>query len=189
MRIILAVLFFSLCLIPAYVFAQKFDVQQRTDEIVGSLNKSRYELKEKRGVRKEKYLSVHSKPITKKNIADYSGQYEVPSLGYNLEIRVTDGGSIEATGYESKNGDAQQQGRKFTFRNAKIEGALLTATKVYDDGSKEKFEGVFIEQTDIEGVSPQQIERQSKTFGLAVAEVQVKTTSGVNLDRLFYHRK
>ncbi len=188
MRITLAVLFFSLWLIPSHVCAQKIDAQQRTEEIVSSLNKSRYQLKEKRGVRKEKYRSVRSEPTTKKNIADYSGQYEVPGLDYNLEIKVTNGGNVEATGFEPKNGDAQK-GRKFTFRNAKIEGALLTATKVYDDGSKEKFEGVFIEQTDIEGVSPQQIERQSKTFGLAVADVQVKTTSGVNLDKLFYHRK
>ena len=140
-------------------------------------------------MRKEKYRSVHSEPITKKNIADYSGQYEVPSLNYNLEISVMNGGNIKATGYEPKNGDAQQQGRKFTFRNAKIEGALLTATKVYDDGSTEKFEGVFIEQTNIEGASPQQIERRDTTFGLAVVDVQLKTSSGVNLDRLFYQRR
>ncbi len=188
MHIILAVLFFSLWLIPSHVYSQKNDAQQRTEEIVSSLNKSRYQLKEKRGVRKEKYRSVRSEPITKKNIADYSGQYEVPSLGYNLEIKVTNGGNIEANGYEPKNGDAQQ-GRKFTFRNAKIEGALLIATKVYDDGSKEKFEGVFIDQTNIEGVSPQQIERRDTTFGLAVVNVQVKTPSGVNLDRLFYQRR
>jgi hypothetical protein len=188
MRIVLAILFFSLWLIPSHVYAQKFDAQQRTEEIVSSLNKSRYQLKEKRGVRKEKYRSVQSKPVTKKNITDYSGQYEVPSLGYNLEIRVADGGSIDAAGYEPKNGDAQQ-GHKFTFRNAKIEGALLTATKVYNDGSTEKFEGVFIEQTNIEGVSPQQIERRDTTFGLAVVDVQVKAASGVNLDRLFYQRR
>ena len=188
MRIILAVLFFSLWLIPSHLYAQKIDAQQRTEEIVSSLNKSRYQLKEKRGVRKEKYRSVRSEPTTKKNIADYSGQYEVPGLGYNLEIKVTNGGNIEAIGYEPKNGDAQQ-GRKFTFRNAKIEGALLTATKVYDDGSKEKFEGVFIDQMNIEGVSPQQIERRDTTFGLAVVDVRVKTASGVNLDRLFYQRR
>ena len=188
MGIILAVLFFSLWLIPSHVYAQKIDAQQRTEEIVSSLNKSRYQVKEKRGGRKEKYRSVRSEPITKKTIADYSGQYEVPNLGYSLEIRVTNGGNIEANGYEPKNGDAQQ-GRKFTFRNAKIEGALLTATKVYDDGNTETFEGVFINKTDVEGTSPTQIERQSTTFGLGVAGVNLKTASGVNFDRLFYQKK
>jgi hypothetical protein len=188
MRIILAALFFSLWLIPSHVFAQKPDAQQRTEEIVSSLNKTRYQFAEKRGVRREKYKNVRSEPVIKKNIADYSGQYEVPSLGYSLEIRVTNDGNVEATGYEPKDGDAQQP-RRFIFKNAKIDGALLTATKVYDDGSTKTFEGVFIDQTNIEGVSPKQIERQSKTFGLGVAQVQVKKASGVNLDRLFYQRR
>lgn len=188
MRIILAVLFFCFFLIPSDVFAQKTDAQQRTEEIVSSLNKTKYQFSERRGVKKEKYKSIRSEPVIKKNIADYSGQYEVPGFGYNLEIRVANDGSVETTGYEPETGDGRQS-RRFIFKNAKIEGALLTATKVYDDGSTKAFEGVFIEQTNIEGVSPQQIERQSKTFGLAAAAVQVKTASGVNLDRLFYHRK
>ena len=95
---------------------------------------------------------------------------------------------IAATGSELKDGDASQ-GRKFTFRNAKIDGALLIATKVYTDVSTENFEGVFINQTNIEGTSPTKIKRQSTTFGLGVVDVRVKTASGVNLDKLFYHKK
>lgn len=188
MRIILAVLFFGLWITPSSSFAQSSNAQQRTQEIVESLSKTKYRFRAQRGVSKEKYKSVRSEPVVKKNIADYSGQYEVPGLGYSLEIKVTNNGVIEAAGYESKEEDAQQK-RKFTFRNAKIDGALLTATKVYTDGGTENFEGVFINQTSIEGTSPTQIERQSTTFGLGVANVQLKMATGVNLDRLFYQKK
>ncbi len=188
MHIILAILFFSLWLIPSGVFAQKIEVQQRTREIVDSLSKTKYQFKSQRGISKEKYKSVHSEPVILKNIADYSGQYEVPSADYNLEIKISSNGKVTATGNEPKDGDARQV-RKFMLRNAKIDGALLTATKVYGDGSTERFEGVFINQTDIEGISPTQIERQSTTFGLGVVNVRVKTASGVNLDKLFYRKK
>jgi len=48
---------------------------------------------------------------------------------------------------------------------------------------------VFINQINIEGTSPTQIERQSITFGLGVVDVRVKTASGLNLDKLFYQKK
>ena len=188
MRIILAILFFSLWLMPSDGFAQSSNAQKRTREIVESLSKTKYRFRAQRGVSKEKYKSVHSEPVIEKNIANYSGQYEVPDLGYSLEIKVTNTGDIEAAGYESNDGNAQQK-RRFTFRNAKVDGALLSATKVYDDGNTETFEGVFINKTDVEGTSPTQIERQSTTFGLGVAGVNLKTASGVNLDRLFYQKK
>ncbi len=190
MRIIFSlVLFFSVWLIPSVIFAQNSNAQQRTQEIVSLLSKTKYQFRAQRGVSKEKYKSVRSEPVTYKNTADYSGSYEVPSAGYSLEIKISANGEIAATGSESKDGDASQ-GRKFTFRNAKIDGALLTATKVYDDGSTERFEGVFINQINIEGTSPTQIERQSTTFGLGVVDVRVKTAFGLlNLDKLFYHKK
>ena len=189
MRIIFAVvLFFSVWLIPSVIFAQNSNAQQRTQEIVSLLSKTKYLFRAQRGVSKEKYKSVRSEPVIYKNTVDYSGSYEVPSVGYSLEIKISANGEIAAVGSQPKDGDVQQE-RKFTFRNAKIDGALLTATKVYDDGSTEKFEGVFINQINIEGTSPTKIERQSTTFGLGVVDVRVKTASGVNLDKLFYHKK
>jgi len=40
------------------------------------------------------------------------------------------------------------KGRAFRLENARIDGALLTASKVYQDGATEKFEGVFLNRTD-----------------------------------------
>ena len=189
MRIIFSfLLFFCVWLIPSAVFAQNSNAQQRTQEIVSLLSKTKYKFSAQRGVSKEKYKSVRSEPVTYKNTADYSGFYEVPNVDYNLAIKISPNGEIAAAGSEPKDGDVLQK-RKFTFRNAKIDGALLTATKVYDDGSTEKFEGVFINQINIEGTSPTQIERQSTTFGLGVVDVRVKTASGLNLDKLFYQKK
>ncbi len=189
MRIIFSfLLFFCVWLIPSAVFAQNSNAQQRTQEIVSLLSKTKYQYRAQRGVSREKYRSVRSEPVAYKNTTDYSGLYEVPSAGYSLEIKISANGEIAAVGSQPKDGYVQQ-GRKFTFRNAKIDGALLTATKVYDDGSKEKFEGVFINQINIEGTSPTQIERQSTTFGLGVIDVRVEIASGVNLDKLFYQKK
>lgn len=188
MRIILAILFFSLWLIPSAVFAQSAGAQQKTQEIIGLLSKTKYRFRDQRGVSKEKYKSVSSEPVVYKNPSDYSGFYEVPDAGFTLQIKISANREITATGSEYKNGDASQT-RQFTFKNAVIDGALLTATKVYSDGSTEQFEGVFINQTSVEGASPTKIERQSTTFGLGVANVRVKTESGVNLDRLVYQKK
>ncbi len=96
-------------------------------------------------------------------------------------------GKIEASGYEFKDNDTANV-RKFVFKDAKIEGALLTAIKLYDDNSTEKFEGVFINLIDIEGISPTQIERRSITFGLGVIGVQTEK-DGLKFDKLFYQSK
>ena len=71
----------------------------RTQTIVASFNKSKHVVKEKRGVRKEKYLDVRSVPAIKQNPADYSGAYEA-DLGFSLRLSVDGRGAVEGTGYE-----------------------------------------------------------------------------------------
>ncbi len=76
MRIIFSlVLFFSVWLIPSVIFAQNSNAQQRTQEIVDLLSKTKYQFRAQRGVSKEKYKSIRSEPVTYKNTADYSGLY------------------------------------------------------------------------------------------------------------------
>src|SRR5581483_884977 len=139
--------FLVLWLIPASITAQEPGSEQRTREILASFNKSKHAVKEKHGVRREKYKEVRSEPVLRQDVRDYSGTYEVPDLGYRLTIQAASDGRMEASGYEPAGNDSQQ-GRRFTLRGAKIQGALLTATKVYKDGPAEKFEGVFIKRTD-----------------------------------------
>jgi hypothetical protein len=154
--------------------------QPRTRVIVASFNKSKHAVKEENGVRREKYKEVRSEAVVKADPRDYSGAYEVQGLGFSLQMRVDSRGNVDATGYEPVGMDAAVR-RRFALRNAKVEGALLTATKVYANGASERFEGVFINLTSFDSPT----DKGFSTFGLGVVGMAVQT-SGVTLDRLFY---
>jgi hypothetical protein len=50
-------------LIPVNAILQESYTQKRTQEIVASFNKQKYVVKEKYGVRREKYKRVRSEPV------------------------------------------------------------------------------------------------------------------------------
>src|SRR5687767_9104703 len=91
--------------------------QARTQAIVASFNKSKRGVKQKYGVRVEKYKEVRSEPVIKANVGDYAGAYEVQGLGFSLELSVATNGNITATGYEPVDVDGTVR-RRFTLRNA-----------------------------------------------------------------------
>lgn len=157
--------------------------ESRTKAIVASFNKSKHLVKEKHGVRKEKYLDVRSEPVAKQNPADYSGAYEADGLGFALQLRVDRSGKVEGTGYEPPNGEPGVS-RSFTLRDGQITGALITAKKVYANGSSEPFEGVFINKTSFESPT----DKGFTTFGLGVISKRFQV-GGLNLDRVFYQLK
>jgi hypothetical protein len=155
----------------------------RAQAIVASFNKSKHVAKEKRGVRKEKYLDVRGAPAVKANPADYSGAYEAADARFSLKLRVDTNGKVEGTGFDQLTDDAAVS-RSFTLRNGRISGALLTATKVYGDGSSEPLEGVFINKTVFESPTDKGV----TTFGLGVVGKQFQR-GGQTIDRLFYEVK
>lgn len=155
----------------------------RAQTIVASFNKSKHVSKEKRGVRKEKYLEVRSAPAVKANPADYSGAYEAADGRFSLKLRVDASGKVEGDGYEPLNDDAAVS-KRFTLRNGRVSGALLTATKVYGDGSAERFEGVFINKTVFESPTDKGV----TAFGLGVVGKQFQI-DGNTIDKLFYELK
>jgi hypothetical protein len=169
-----------LVLIPVSAFAQESS-SERKSEIVASFNKEKHAVKEKHGVRVEKYKKVVSEPANKPNVRDYSGVYEVEGFGHRINIQVGTDGSVNATGTEPTNGGR----RSFRLEGAKIANAMLTATKVYDDGSTEKFEGVFLNRTDY--ISP--TDPGVRTFGLGVIVNNPVEINGLTLDKLFYQSK
>ena len=150
----------------------------RTQAIVASFNKSKHVIKEKRGVRTEKYLEVRSAPVVKQNPADYSGRYDA-SEGLRLHLRVAVNGHVEGTGSEPLD-DAGTVQRTYTLRNGVISGALLKATKVYANGTSAPLEGVFINRTRFESPT----DKGETTFGLGV--VGHFHIGGNDLDRVFY---
>jgi len=158
-------------------------VAQRTEAIVASFNKSKHAVKERHGVRVEKYKEIRSEPVIKSDARDYSGSYEAADLGFSLEIRVDANGNVVATGFDRLDADASVW-RKVTLGNARIEGALLTGTKVYQSGATEPFEGVFIKKTSFDGPTDKGV----TTFGLGVIGNGIRV-AGVTLDKVFYQRK
>src|ERR1700741_2877870 len=110
----------------------------RSSAIAASFSKSKNVSKERRGIKKEKYVRVTSEPAVKSNPVEYSGSYEVSDMGFGLELRVNRDGTFDGTGYEALSDNVA---RKFVLRDGRIQGALATATKVYSNGQTERFEG------------------------------------------------
>lgn len=165
--------------------AQDSNAQKRTEEILVLFNKRKYIVKEKYGIRKERYKEIRSLPVVKPP-KDYLGMYEVTGSDAFLRLQIGQDGSVEASGSEPMGTDCVT--RKFTLHDARIVGALLSATKVYEGGETAKFEGVFINMTDIEGVSPTQVEHSATSFGIGVTGVRFEN-NGVDSDKLFYQLK
>lgn len=168
---------------PGAVYAQAVNspaARQRTQAILASLDKSKHVVKEKRGVRREKYLEVRNAPVIKADPRDYSGLYEVEDLGMGLQLRVDANGRVEGTGYEPMGGDVSVR-RSFILRDAKVDGALLTATKVYANGGHEPFEAVFVNRSVFNSPSDPGVTE----YGLGAVGKDVQT-SGVTFNRFFY---
>jgi len=157
--------------------SQQQSSETRTREIAISFNKVKHAVKEKNGVRIEKYKEVKTESVVKPNKSDYSGIYEVSDVPYVITIQVTNDGRVQAGGTE--------QGRPFKLDNASIEGALLSATKIYNDGTAEKFEGVFMTRT----VRDNPTDSGVTTFGLGVVLHTAVELNGVTYEKLFYQRR
>jgi disulfide oxidoreductase YuzD len=189
---VLVLIIFIICgLISAQdIFAQTSGAQQKTQEIAESLNKTKYKHKVKKNFEFERYIDVKNEAVVK-NASEYAGVYESSEASYRLELRVT-GGKIEGSGYES---DFKSSARvNFTLKDARIEGALLTATKVYADGNTERFEAVFVNRTVTEGANPNKIENRETRFGLGFVDVldvdsQTRVFEGGSQVRVFCEYK
>ncbi|HXG69812.1 MAG TPA: hypothetical protein VNJ04_04275 [Gemmatimonadaceae bacterium] len=183
----------SLCAILAvsaaapHALAQQSETSQsasdRAQVLAASMSKSKQLVREKRGVRKEKFLDVRSIPAPKADPAAYTGVYEVRDLGLSLTLRVDGDGRVQGTGHEPVDIENAIM-RSFTLVDARIQGALLTGTRRYADGAKEKFEGVFINRTSRSSPS----DRGTTEFGLGVISKPLRAY-GVTFEKLFYQLK
>ena len=169
--------------LPAQQTRVSSSAQTRTQAIAASFSKEKHVVKEKRGVRLEKYKRVVSEPVVKANPQDYSGTYEAPDVGLAVQLRVDRNGSVEGTGYEPTGPDFSVR-RTFTLRNGKIDGALLTATQVFANGTQDRFEGVFMNRTSFESPTDKGV----TLFGLGVVGKMI-TVAGNTNNKFFYELK
>jgi hypothetical protein len=165
---------------PAIAAPQQSSSQSRAQQVAAAFSKHKHVVAEKHGVRKEKYKDVRSEPIVKQDIAEYSGVYEVADLGDVIDLRIGSDGRIQADGH-----DADQPSCTFVLENGKIEGAVLTAIKVYRDGETEPFEGVFMTRTERNSPNDPGI----TTSGLGVLLATPREFTGNTYEKLFYQLK
>lgn len=178
LQIVLAVFFVFSFGLSAEVLAQSS--QQKAQNLLETLSKSKYKKKEKGNFSFEKYIDIKSEAAVKNNVRDYAGSYVSPDANYRLDLKVSANGAIEGSGFDWNFNSEQKQ--NFTLQNARIDGALLTATKVFDGGKTEQFEAVFSNQTRIEGKNPNQIESRETKYGLGFVKAYGDSTNRVFLE-------
>jgi hypothetical protein len=162
--------------------AQTPDAAAKTQELAAALGKTKYKRQEKKNVVIELYIDIKNEAVVKKTTTEYSGNYVCETGEYRVELHVSADGKVEGGGfdplYENSNSD-KPESRKFTFQNAKIESALLTATKVYENGATKKFEAVFVNRTVLSGKNPNAIETRETKYGLGFIETNDMFTNRV----------
>lgn len=148
------------------IAAEAQDVAQRTLELTASLDKTKHKKKEKKGFSFETYVDVKNTPAVRSDPSQYSGLYKAD--GYVLDLRVGRNGEAQGTGRDQMLNNGREG--RFTLRNARVTGALLTATKEYSDGETRKFEALFVDRTTVQGKNPDAIDTTAKAFGLGWVE-------------------
>ncbi|MEO8575946.1 MAG: hypothetical protein ABI556_04565 [Gemmatimonadales bacterium] len=99
-------------------------------------------------------------------------------LGLVIHLQVGADGQVSGDGVEQI---ADGVARRFQLSDSRVQGALLTGTKLYGGGSTQRFEGVFINRTSYE--SPN--DKGFTEFGLGVIGSPI-AISGVTVDKFFY---
>ena len=136
------------------------DAGQRTRELVASLDKTKYKKKEKANVTIEIFIEIKNEAVVR-NPTEYAGTYESEAGEYSLSLSVT-GNSASGSGYDMLN----DRRTNFNLKDATINGALLSGTKVYENGEQQKFEAVFVNRTVATGTNANQITARNTKFGL-----------------------
>lgn len=179
-KILTTTLLAGLCLVASGVGARAQDADARARELASRFDKSKHKVKEKRGIRVEVFLEMRGEPAPRANPADYSGAYE-SEPGYAFDLRVSPDGGAEGVGHEPSPAGP----RRFKLRDARVNGAVLAGAKVYDDGSTERFEGVFLNLS----VRNSHADKGTTLFGLGAVFDPPKAHGGFEVSRLFYALK
>ncbi|HJP60620.1 MAG TPA: hypothetical protein VJ865_11490 [Gemmatimonadaceae bacterium] len=152
----------------------------RSSAIAASFSKFKSLKKEKRGITKEKYLSIRSEPAVLTNPAEYSGRYQNADFDFVLHLRVNADGTVSGDGHEPLDDNVN---RTFTLTNGRIQGALLTARKVYANGATERFEGAFMNRTIKESPNDPGV----KVFGFGTMSKSI-IVHGMTIDKFFLEK-
>ena len=161
---------------PVIAASQQSTGASRAQQIAALFTKHKVVSAVKRGVPREKYKDVRAELVAR-NVGDYAGRYEVSDHEWWIEIQIEANGRIRGTG-----DDADQPCGTFELENARIEGALLTATKRCRNGMTERLEAIFMNRT--ERVSA--TDAGTTVFGLGVVMTPPREVDGNTWERVFF---
>jgi ketosteroid isomerase-like protein len=116
---------------------------------------------------KKKHKEKRYEPATRPSVKDYEGKYVGVESSYWIEVFVSPEGKLTINSYEGE--------RRASLSDIRLEGAIISAVKVYEDGGSESFSGVFANR----------LLNDQSAFGIIVDNIQVKI-SGLTLHGLFY---
>jgi hypothetical protein len=155
----------AICIFAVGSVAAQEAASQRAQSLVAALDKTKYKKKEKKGFSFEMYVDVKNASAVR-NPSEYSGLYQAD--GHSLELNVSANGAASGSGYDEPYNNSGTV--KFTLQDAKVDGALLTGLKVYENGESRKFEAVFVNRTVTMGRNVNEIETRDTKFGLGYIE-------------------
>ena len=120
------------------------------------------------GQKKWKQKEKRFEPAVREGSRGYAGRYVGVEDSHWLDVSADAEGRLTATVYE--------EGRAVALRDLRLDGARLTATKVYEDGRTAPFAGTFADR----------VLNGARAFGILV-EGSVKLPDGGGVtERLFY---
>jgi hypothetical protein len=157
-----------LCLGLVGVSLAQTSTDERTRELVASLDKTKYKKKEKANVSIEVYVDVKNEPAVRSDKSEYSGLYDSDTANGRLQLTVNKDGTASGSGTEISIDSGKSV--SFSLKNARVDGALLITTKVYEDGRTEPLEAVFVNRTTRSGKSPDAIATTETQFGIGWVE-------------------
>ncbi|MFN2480185.1 MAG: hypothetical protein ABR554_01700 [Pyrinomonadaceae bacterium] len=118
---------------------------------------------------KKKFKEKHFEPVARQNVRDYAGRYVGIEDEYVVEVRAESDGTLSVTSREG--------GREARLEGLKIDGARVTATKVYRDGARAEFAATFADR----------VLNGERAFGLLVEKIWIELP-GLTVTQMFYRR-
>lgn len=162
--------------LSCHVQAQQ-QASPQAQALAASLDKNKYKKKEKHNIKIEIYIDIKNEAVVKANVAEYSGFYEADENV--LQLKVAADGSAEGKGINFNHPGTHKM--SFTLQDARVHDAVLTATKVYENGTTEKLEAVFVNRTVVTGTNADNIKSRDTDFGIGYVVTNKDWTSRVFL--------
>ncbi len=166
-------LYVLIAFISSNCMSQELTAKEKGEDLAKNVfSKSKHAKKEKYGVVKEKTKVVESTPFVKSNVEYYAGNYWYHDFNYKMEIRLDVNKNLMATLSIPNKPDVQ-------LKKVSVTDAYFMGIKQNEDGTEEKWEGVFINKSD----------NGNTEFGLGIKlQNPLPIADGVQTTKIFFKK-